>query len=162
AGQSPGTTAASAFPNAAKANPSIFYDRQGHARSVSEVYRVLVARYDVARATPAVPASAVAASGAPVAPTTLPPLPPIPAAAPPHARRAPADSGRRRGSGADQSASEFPQHVQRYGSPAGVALRARPVDEQSARRRGADRTGASPGRGARSASRTRRAARSVL
>jgi len=81
AGQSPGTTAASAFPNAAKANPSIFYDRQGHARSVSEVYRVLVARYDVARATPAVPASAVAASGAPVAPTTLAALPPIQAVA---------------------------------------------------------------------------------
>ena len=67
ANQSPGTTAASAFPNAAKANPSIFYDRQGRARSASEVYHVLVARYDVARAAPAVPASAVAATVAPTA-----------------------------------------------------------------------------------------------
>jgi hypothetical protein len=80
ASQTPDTTAASVFPTAAKANPSIFYDRQGHARSVSEVYRVLTARYDVARATPAVPASAVAgaaqpANAAPVAPTmTLAPV----------------------------------------------------------------------------------------
>jgi len=59
-GQSPSTTAASVFPNAAKANPSIFYDRQGQARSVAGVYRTLVARYDVARATPAAPANAVA------------------------------------------------------------------------------------------------------
>jgi hypothetical protein len=73
ANQNPGTTAASVFPSAAKANPSIFYDRQGHARSVSEVYHVLVARYDVARATPAVSPSAVAANvaaAAPAAPAT--------------------------------------------------------------------------------------------
>jgi transglycosylase-like protein with SLT domain len=70
ASQSPGTTAASVFPNAAKANPSIFYDRQGRARSASEVYHVLVARYDVARASPAVPASAVAANVAVAAPAT--------------------------------------------------------------------------------------------
>jgi hypothetical protein len=69
ANQSPGTTAASAFPNAAKANPSIFYDRQGRARSASEVYHVLVARYDVARASPAAPASAVPANVALAAPT---------------------------------------------------------------------------------------------
>jgi hypothetical protein len=73
ANQSPGTTAASVFPNAAKANPSIFYDRQGRARSVSEVYHGLVARYDVARASPAVPASAVAASGAPLNVALAPP-----------------------------------------------------------------------------------------
>jgi hypothetical protein len=83
ANQSPGTTAASAFPNAAKANPSIFYDRQGRARSASEVYHVLVARYDVARASPAAPASAVAANVALAAPatTTLPPASPVAAAA---------------------------------------------------------------------------------
>jgi hypothetical protein len=83
--QSPGTTAASVFPNAAKANPSIFYDRQGHARSVSEVYHVLVARYDVARASPAVPASAVAANAAPAVPaipmTARAPVLPVEAAA---------------------------------------------------------------------------------
>jgi hypothetical protein len=82
ADQSPGTTAASAFPNAAKANPSIFYDRQGRARSASEVYHVLVARYDVARAAPAVPASAVAANVAPVVPAMpLAPASPVVAAA---------------------------------------------------------------------------------
>jgi hypothetical protein len=82
ASQSPGTTAASAFPNAAKANPSIFYDRQGRARSASEVYHVLVARYDVARAAPAVPASAVAANVAPVVPAMpLAPASPVVAAA---------------------------------------------------------------------------------
>jgi hypothetical protein len=48
----PLTPAAEAFPRAAKANPSIFYDRQGRPRSTSEVYRVLVGRYDVARAGP--------------------------------------------------------------------------------------------------------------
>ena len=65
ASQNPSATAAPLFPNAAKANPSIFYDRQGHVRSVSEVYRVLTARYDVARATPAVPASAAATAAQP-------------------------------------------------------------------------------------------------
>jgi len=63
--QNPGSTAASSFPYAAKANPSIFYERQGHARSAAEVYRVLVARYDVARAAPALPITGVAAAGAP-------------------------------------------------------------------------------------------------
>ncbi len=33
------------FPNAAAANRSIFYDRSGQARSVSEVYSVLTSRY---------------------------------------------------------------------------------------------------------------------
>src|SRR5262249_8966600 len=65
ANQSPGTTAASALPHAAKANPSIFDAGQGHARSVSDVSHVLTARYDVARASPVVPASAVAAAAQP-------------------------------------------------------------------------------------------------
>ena len=46
----PQTPAAAAFPGAARANPKIFYDRQGGARSVGDVYRSLVGRYDVARA----------------------------------------------------------------------------------------------------------------
>jgi hypothetical protein len=82
ASRNPNTVAAPIFPSAAKANPSIFYDRQGHARSVSDVYRVLTARYDVARASPAVPASAAAAATQPVngapaasaAPTTIAPM----------------------------------------------------------------------------------------
>jgi hypothetical protein len=42
---SPQSSAARMFPNAAAANPSIFYDRGGRARSVSEVYAELNARY---------------------------------------------------------------------------------------------------------------------
>jgi hypothetical protein len=43
----PNTSAASLFPKAAAANAPIFYDRRtGAARSVSEVYKVLVARHD--------------------------------------------------------------------------------------------------------------------
>ena len=41
----PQATAARMFPSAASANRSIFYDRAGNARSVSEVYSVLNARY---------------------------------------------------------------------------------------------------------------------
>src|SRR5438034_6543115 len=41
----PNATAARLFPNAAAANPSIFYDRAGRGRSVSEVYSVLTTRY---------------------------------------------------------------------------------------------------------------------
>ena len=41
------------FPNAAAANRSIFYDRSGQARSVSEVYSVLNARYAGAANSPA-------------------------------------------------------------------------------------------------------------
>jgi hypothetical protein len=41
----PNASAARLFPNAAAANRSIFYDRAGRGRSVSEVYSVLTARY---------------------------------------------------------------------------------------------------------------------
>src|SRR5258707_3617901 len=41
----PQATAARMFPNAAAANRSIFYDRAGSARSVSQVYSVLATRY---------------------------------------------------------------------------------------------------------------------
>src|ERR1700716_3880918 len=41
----PNASAARLFPNAAAANQSIFYDRAGRARSVSEVYSVLNSRY---------------------------------------------------------------------------------------------------------------------
>ncbi len=41
----PQASAARLFPNAAAANRSIFYDRTGQARTVSEVYSVLTARY---------------------------------------------------------------------------------------------------------------------
>jgi hypothetical protein len=45
AADNPQANAARMFPNAAAANQSIFYDRSGNARSVSEVYSVLSARY---------------------------------------------------------------------------------------------------------------------
>src|SRR6202795_1628531 len=41
----PQASAARMFPNAAAANRSIFYDRSGSARSVSDVYSVLTSRY---------------------------------------------------------------------------------------------------------------------
>jgi hypothetical protein len=54
----PGMRADEAFPGPAKANQSIFYDRQGRPRSVAEVYRALVNRYTLARGDPASPPAA--------------------------------------------------------------------------------------------------------
>ena len=53
------TSAASLFPKAAEANRSIFYDKQGTARSASEVYANLTHRSDVARAGNATAVAAV-------------------------------------------------------------------------------------------------------
>jgi transglycosylase-like protein with SLT domain len=69
----PNASGAALFPNAAAANHSIFYDRTGRARSVSEVYSVLTQRYDSAANSPATrtamasvtPANAASASAAP-------------------------------------------------------------------------------------------------
>src|SRR3954471_3287835 len=72
----PRVSGARLFPNAAAANRSIFYERGGRARSVSEVYSVLTQRYASAANSPATrtamasvgvtPASKVAAAAAPV------------------------------------------------------------------------------------------------
>lgn len=71
----PQTSAAALFPNAAAANRSIFYDRAGRTRSVSEVYGVLAGRYATAARLPATQTamaamnilpSAAAAGAAPV------------------------------------------------------------------------------------------------
>jgi hypothetical protein len=52
AATTPHAAAAQFFPNAAQANPSIFYDRAtGAARSLEQVRNVLTARYDVARSS---------------------------------------------------------------------------------------------------------------
>jgi hypothetical protein len=67
----PTTPAAAAFPGAAQANRAMFYDRDGRARGASEVYRVLVGRYQVARAGGA---SAVAANDVPAPPAAAAPL----------------------------------------------------------------------------------------
>jgi len=55
-------SAAQMFPNAAAANQSIFYDRSGQARSVSQVYSVLNTRYAAAANSP-VTRTAMAAAG---------------------------------------------------------------------------------------------------
>jgi hypothetical protein len=49
AATNPNAKAADFFPDAARANTSIFYDRTGVARSLAQVRNVLTARYDVAR-----------------------------------------------------------------------------------------------------------------
>jgi hypothetical protein len=60
----PETTAAAAFPGAAQANRSIFYDRTGRARSAEEVYRALTGRYQFARDRgPGLPAVASMVAG---------------------------------------------------------------------------------------------------
>jgi hypothetical protein len=59
----PQAAGAALFPNAAAANRSIFFDRSGRARSVSEVYSVLNARYAGAASSPAT-RTAIAAFGA--------------------------------------------------------------------------------------------------
>jgi hypothetical protein len=73
AASNPNATAATAFGNAAQANPSIFYDRRtGAVRTVGQVRDILTARYDVARSQPAVSAVMQAAnSSAPIV-TPLP------------------------------------------------------------------------------------------
>jgi hypothetical protein len=80
----PQAVGARLFPNAASANRSIFYAKDGRARSVSEVYSVLSSRYASAAnskatrtamamygATPST-ATTTVASAAPVAPTAAP------------------------------------------------------------------------------------------
>lgn len=63
----PDVSGASLFPSAAAANKSIFYDRSGRARTVSEVYSVLTARYQSAANSPMTRAvmASVGASPAP-------------------------------------------------------------------------------------------------
>ncbi len=51
AGTQPRANAADIFPQAAAANPSIFYDRAGRPRSTGDVYAKLTGRFDVARAS---------------------------------------------------------------------------------------------------------------
>jgi hypothetical protein len=74
----PNASGARLFPNAAAANRPIFYDHSGRARSVSEVYSVLSARYASAANSPATrtamasfgdtPSSQAFASAAPATP----------------------------------------------------------------------------------------------
>src|SRR5258708_28262236 len=63
----PQASAAQLFPNAATANRSIFYDHSGQARTASEVYSVLSARYAGAANSPAT-RTAMASVGGDIAP----------------------------------------------------------------------------------------------
>ncbi|HEX7791719.1 MAG TPA: lytic transglycosylase domain-containing protein [Afipia sp.] len=58
----PNASGAAMFPSAAAANRSIFYNRDGSARSVSQVYSVLTSRYDSA-ANSQMTRSAIASAG---------------------------------------------------------------------------------------------------
>ncbi len=58
----PDASAAAAFPEAAKANRSIFYDRSGRARSAEAVYASLVAKHDSAPQAPQPPPTQVASA----------------------------------------------------------------------------------------------------
>lgn len=61
----PQASGAKLFPNAAAANHSIFYDKSGRARSVSEVYSVLTSRYASAASSPSTLTAMAAVGGAP-------------------------------------------------------------------------------------------------
>jgi hypothetical protein len=63
AANEPNTDAVALFPEAARANRSVFYDRQGNARTIAGVRDELVRRYQVAKArmVPSAAATAVAA-----------------------------------------------------------------------------------------------------
>jgi soluble lytic murein transglycosylase-like protein len=63
----PQASGARLFPNAAAANRSIFYERGGRARSVSEVYSVLTQRYASAAASPATRTAMASVGVTPVA-----------------------------------------------------------------------------------------------
>ena len=67
ASQNPGAKATSLFARAARSNNSIFYDKQGNARTTAQVYAVLVNKLDVARAKTD-PSSLTATAVPPVAP----------------------------------------------------------------------------------------------
>ena len=61
----PQVSGARLFPNAAAANRSIFYDHSGRARSISEVYSVLTARYAGAASSPATRTAMASVGGTP-------------------------------------------------------------------------------------------------
>jgi hypothetical protein len=70
AGSNPNARAADYFPNAAQANPSIFYDRStGTPRSLAQVRNILTACYDAARRTQDYAAAATTAQVGPAATT---------------------------------------------------------------------------------------------
>jgi hypothetical protein len=59
----PGAPADAALPAAAEANRGVFYDRSGHARSVAQVYALLIERYNGARGLASAGAGDVSGTG---------------------------------------------------------------------------------------------------
>ena len=78
----PNASGAQLFPNAAAANRSIFYDRSGRERSVSEVYSVLTQRYSVAANSPATRTAMAAVGDTPTRMAFAAAAPAAPVAAP--------------------------------------------------------------------------------
>ena len=76
AASEPNSDAVALFPEAARANHSVFYDRQGNARTIAGVRDELVRRYQAAKAqtVPAAAPTAVAAQS-PTAPVSAAPTP---------------------------------------------------------------------------------------
>lgn len=72
--ENPDQVAASLFPRQAAANRAIFYDRQGEARTIREVYRVLVAKHE-ASGSSQFAVQQMAGESAPAARPAEPPLP---------------------------------------------------------------------------------------
>src|SRR5215510_9613261 len=71
AGSNPSADAAAMFPEAARANRSVFHDRQGNARTIAGVRDELVRRYQVAKARTAPDTVQIAATAqGPTAPTS--------------------------------------------------------------------------------------------
>ena len=83
AGSDPTANAAAIFPAPAAANRSIFYDRQGNARSIAGVCAELMRRYQVARAAPPPPSVRLAGGNVPRPPGAIPGGTPAPVAAAP-------------------------------------------------------------------------------
>jgi hypothetical protein len=76
AASEPNTDAVALFPEAARANRSVFYDRQGNARTIAGVRDELVRRYQVAKAHMMPPATPTAvAVQSPTAPVSIAPAP---------------------------------------------------------------------------------------
>jgi len=125
AAANPNAKAADYFPHAARANPSIFFDRASRApRSLAQVRDVLVARYDVARTRPndvarmALAQNTPSAAAAAAAAAAAPPRPPAAIGAP--AIGAPLDF-------ANVLAAAAPAAASPYATP--VAAPAQPVPD---------------------------------
>lgn len=77
ASDTPNVAGAALFPSAAAANQSIFYDRSGNARSVSEVYSNLATRYEAAANAPATQSAIASVAGLPVTLASAAPQVPV-------------------------------------------------------------------------------------